>query len=257
MSWKLDLYFKLSLITIATFYPFYLCSAEENDSRHWDYGGAWNPTRWSELKPEYALCENGRNQSPINLVPYTAEPISDSLEFKYRSIPVSILNNGHTVQINFLPGSYILVNGEKYELQQLHFHTPSEHTVMGKASAGELHLLHKNPAGKTVVILVFLREGKYNQVLGALREYIPKQEGENQIKGVGLDVNQLLPTQMDSYYYYSGSLTTPPCTENVNWYVMTTPIEVSSEQIERFRSLYQVNARPIQPLNGRVIYFKK
>ncbi len=93
-------------------------------------------------------------------------------------------------------------------------------------------------------------------MLGTLREYIPREKGENQIKGVGLDVNELLPAQRDSYYHYTGSLTTPPYTEGVNWYVMTAPIEVSSEQIENFRQIYQVNARPIQPLNGRVIYFK-
>ena len=257
MSWNLNLYFKLSLIIMGAFTPFYLCLAEENDSRHWDYGGTWNPTRWSELKPEYALCQQGRNQSPINLVPHNAEPISISWEFKYSSIPVAILNNGHTIEIEFKPGSYLLIDGEEYELQQLHFHTPSEHTVMGKASAGELHLVHKTRDGKTAVLLVFLIEGKYNQALGVLREYIPREKGENQINGVGLNVNELLPAQRDSYYHYTGSLTTPPCTEGVNWYVMTAPIEVSSEQIENFRQIYQVNARPIQPLNGRVIYFKE
>ena len=149
------------------------------------------------------------------------------------------------------------MDGEEYELQQLHFHTPSEHTVMGKASAGELHLVHKTRDGKTAVLLVFLIEGKYNQALGVLREYIPREKGENQINGVGLNVHELLPAQRDSYYHYTGSLTTPPCTEGVNWYVMTAPIEVSSEQIENFRQIYQVNARPIQPLNGRVIYFKE
>ena len=84
---------------MGAFTPFYLCLAEENDSRHWDYGGTWNPTRWSELKPEYALCQQGRNQSPINLVPHTTEPISISWEFKYSSIPVAILNNGHTIEL--------------------------------------------------------------------------------------------------------------------------------------------------------------
>ena len=231
--------------------------ASETNSRHWDYGGTWNPTRWGELKPEFALCEKGRNQSPVNLLPYTAQPISFSLEFKYRSIPVAMTNNGHTVKIDFKPGSYLLIDGDEYELQQLHFHTPSEHTVMGKASTGELHLLHKNRAGKTAVLLVFMKQGRYNRVLGRLRNYVPREKGENQIRGVGLDVNELLPAQRDTFYHYSGSLTTPPCTEGVDWYVMTTPIEVAEEQINNFRDIYQVNARPIQPLNGRAIYLSK
>ena len=232
---------------------FHRLNSQESESKHWDYGGTWNPTQWGELDPEYALCSSGKNQSPININSQATVKSDSKLEFDYNSIPIKIINNGHSIEIEFASGSYATIEGEKYELEQFHFHTPSEHHVDGKATAGELHLVHRNEADNLAVVGIFLEAGEYNSVLGTLREYIPQEQGENETKDVSLDVNSLLPADTSSYYHYSGSLTTPPCSEGVQWYVMVNPIQVSSEQIANFRKIYQVNVRPIQTLNGREI----
>ena len=231
-------------------------SSSESDSKHWDYGGTWNPTRWGELDPEYALCGTGTNQSPINLDPQTATESSSEIKFNYGSSPLRVVNTGHTIEAELIPGSYAEIEGEKYELEQFHFHTPSEHHLDGKAAAGALHLVHSDRAGDLAVVGVFIEEGEYNPVLGAFREHIPLEPGENQTKDVSLDVNLLLPPNRSSYYHYLGSLTTPPCSEGVKWYVMVNPIQVSPEQIANFRKIYQVNVRPVQALNGREVQLK-
>lgn len=257
MNIKLNKYFIVTAIAFSFLVgAFNQISSEESDSKDWEYGGSKNPTRWGELDPEYALCGTGQNQSPINLDPQTATESTSEIKFNYSSSPLKVVNTGHTIEAMFIPGSYAEIEGEKYELEQFHFHTPSEHHQDGKATAAELHLVHSNEAGELAVVGVFIEEGEYNSVLGAFRDHIPLEPGENETKDVNLDVNLLLPQDQQSYYHYPGSLTTPPCSEGVKWYVMVNPIEVSSEQIANFREIYQVNVRPIQALNDREVELK-
>ncbi|MBD2362697.1 carbonic anhydrase family protein [Anabaena minutissima FACHB-250] len=226
---------------------------------HWDYGGAANPTQWGELSHDFALCELGRDQSPINIVnAVTDKP--KRIFFDYKPTPLVIVNNGHTIQVNYAPGSTVTINGEKYTLLQFHFHTPSEHTIEGKASAMELHLVHRNDAGQLSVVGIMMKEGTANRLINAIWKYIPAP-GETKTVSDGLGATVSHPTinaagflpKTKAYFSYPGSLTTPPCSQGVRWNVLVEPITVSNEQITTFQKLYQVNARPIQPINGRII----
>ena len=221
-------------------------------SPEWSYGGAENPTRWAGLSPKFQLCEIGRNQSPINFSQANRKN-SGKIEFNYQSTPLEVINNGHTIQVNYPKGSSINVNGKTYELLQFHFHTPSEHTVNQQAYALEGHLVHRNQDGKFAVVGVFLKEGDRNPFLESIWKNLPAKGKTQKISNVKIDASRLLPTS-NSYYSYEGSLTTPPCSEGVTWIVMKRPIEASKEQIAKFASLYNVNARPVQPINGRQIW---
>jgi carbonic anhydrase len=221
---------------------------------HWSYGGARNPTRWGELSENYILCETGQFQSPIdisekNIADEPAQPIN----FNYQRIPLTIKNNGHTIQVDYPPGSYIQINGETYQLLQFHFHTPSEHTVERNAYGMEMHLVHQNQAGNFAVVGVLIEEGAENYFLQPLWDHFPESEGEKNLEKVMINAQSLLPEKRE-YYRYDGSLTTPPCSEGVKWYVMKNPIEASAEQIEQFMEIYQMNARPVQPLHRRKIH---
>lgn len=221
----------------------------------WSYGGAENPTQWGRLGHDFATCEVGKNQSPIDIRnPVPGSPAK--VEFNYAPSPLTVVNNGHTIQVNYQPGSTVSINGEKYELLQFHFHTPSEHEISGKAAAMELHFVHRNQKGQLAVVGVLMNEGPTNPTIDAIWKHIPKTKGTNTVKGLTINAASLLP-KSTTYFSYAGSLTTPPCSENVRWNVLAEPIQVSAEQIAAFESLYQVNARPTQPINGRAIELHK
>lgn len=221
---------------------------------HWSYGGSRNPSRWGELSQDYILCETGEFQSPIDipekiLADKTAQPIN----FNYQKNYLTIKNNGHTIQVDYAPGSYMQIDEETYQLLQFHFHTPSEHTVDGKAYGMELHLVHQNQAGIFAVVGVLIEEGAENYFLQPVWDHLLESEGEKILKKVMINAQTLLPEKRE-YYRYDGSLTTPPCSEGVKWYLMKNPIEASAEQIEQFMEIYQMNARPVQPLHRRKIH---
>lgn len=218
---------------------------------HWTYGGSNNPTRWGSLAEDYALCREGRDQSPINLTQAHAETLRP-LQFEYQPGPLEIVNNGHSVQVNYAPGSHALLNGQSYNLLQFHFHTPSEHQINGEAAAMELHLVHDDGDGGLAVVAVMLNAGESSELMESLWEHIPPIGETQKLPEVMVDINDLLP-QNSSYFSYVGSLTTPPCSEGVMWYVLAEPMEVSEEQVETFQTLYTTNARPVQPTNGRSI----
>ena len=216
---------------------------------HWSYGGADNPTQWGELDNNFELCKTGTKQSPINLEGATqGEP--SSLVFNYQDTPLTVVNNGHTIQINYAPGSTAEVEGETYELLQLHFHTPSEHEIGGKAFPMELHLVHRNAAGKLAVVGVMMAQGVKNSTIEQIWAHLPTTNQTLTVKDVTVNAADLLPANK-AYFSYLGSLTTPPCSEQVKWQVLKEPIAVSSEQIAAFGEIYQVNARPVQPMRGR------
>jgi len=246
---------KYALFTSAVFLGIILnphSSLTEENKPDWGYGGTANPTKWGELSSEFESCEFGRDQSPIdiNLVEESEE--SSEINFNYQESSAEVVDNGHTIEVDFEPGNTIEIDGEIYKLAQFHFHTPSEHQIDNKYSAMELHLVHENEAGQLAVVGVMIDSGAENSTIASIWNAIPTGDKATQGNTVTIDVAKLLPKDK-TFFSYRGSLTTPPCSEQVKWNVMSEPIELSAEQIEAFESLYPYNARPIQPLNGRTI----
>ncbi|MDJ0600730.1 MAG: carbonic anhydrase family protein [Crocosphaera sp.] len=224
----------------------------DNITHSWGYEGENAPSRWGELKAEYETCSIGLFQSPIHLTASTSIREHRKIEPHYQVTSLVINNNGHTIQIDYQPGSYAIIDGQQYELKQFHFHTPSEHTLNGEKSKMELHLVHQNRKGNIAVIAVFIEEGKENLTLAKIWENLSETEGIQPIEGKQINAGDFLPKEM-TYYHYQGSLTTPPCSENVIWNVMRQPLEASAQQIEQFMNLYPMNARPIQEQNDRLV----
>jgi carbonic anhydrase len=218
---------------------------------HWAYEGPAGPTHWSELSPEFALCASGHAQSPIDLSAAVLQT-SPSLEFHYKPSHLNELNNGHTIQVNYDTGSSISVGGVRYDLVQVHFHIPSEHTTGGKAHAAEAHLVHKSADGHLAVIGVLIDRGAESKPLAPVWAHLPASEGPPHLVAGSLDATGLLPAK-HAFYRYEGSLTTPPCTEGVHWFVMETPVTMSGEQLERLHGILRANNRPVQPLHERIV----
>jgi carbonic anhydrase len=218
----------------------------------WGYDGEHGPGHWGALKSEYASCGIGKAQSPINIQGAMPSKLAP-LQFDYRATPLHIIDNGHTIQVNYGAGSFMSVDGRRYELVQFHFHRPSEETVDGIAYPMEAHLVHKDGEGRLAVIAVMLRQGIENPFLRSLWANLPaEKEKERVVEKVSVNAASLLPKNR-AYYTFAGSLTTPPCSEGVTWFVLTTPVDLSSSQVARFDRIYHHNARPTQPLNGRVV----
>jgi len=218
---------------------------------HWDYAGEGGPETWGKLKPEYSQCSTGQRQSPIDIrggIAVQLEPI----QFDYRTTGFSVIDNGHTVQVNLPSGNTITVLGRRFELLQFHFHRPSEERINGKQYDMVAHLVHKDAEGKLAVVAVLLDRGVAQPLIQAVWNALPLEKNEAQAAPGTIDLNKLLPEDR-RYYTYMGSLTTPPCSEGVLWMVMKTPVPVSPEQIEIFSRLYPMNARPVQPQAGRLI----
>lgn len=221
---------------------------------HWSYEGETGPEHWGELAPSYSACVNGSEQSPINIEfsqMKTSEKL-ESIQIQYKPTPFSLINNGHTVQANALtPTNRIVVEGTEYKLAQFHFHTPSEHQFNGQHYDMELHLVHQDANGKLAVLGVMIQEGKENEKLASIWEALPKEETEKDISvNEPVDLQALLPQNQTSFHY-NGSLTTPPCTEEVKWIVFEQPMEMSKAQIQAFQQIFPDNHRPVQPLNER------
>lgn len=227
--------------------------ASHHGGGHWGYAGDTGPAHWSELSADYAMCGTGMHQSPINVDQSTPE-LMKNISFNYQATPLSIVNNGHTIKINYAPGSFMTVGGKTYQLLQFHFHAPSEHTVKGKHAPLEGHLVHQAADGTLAVIGVMIEEGpQAHPLFTQLWSKMPKKAGETVTdSNMMIDARHILPDDW-RFYHYEGSLTTPPCSENVQWFVLRRPIEISKEQIAAFESLYTGNNRPVQPLNERQI----
>ena len=216
------------------------------------YEGACGPENWATLSPDYHLCGDGRKQSPVDLS-RPREKDLPSLKISYKSTPLTIVNNGHTAQVNYDSGSTLTIGSKKYRLLQFHFHTPSEHLQSGRSFPLEAHLVHIDDFGNLAVLGVFLKEGEQsNSFLKPIFDNLPPTEGEVTVEGVNTNVTDLLPRERE-YYSYPGSLTTPPCTEGVSWLVLDEAVTVSREQIEQFHAVFEGNARPEQLLHERTI----
>ncbi|NKB80533.1 MAG: hypothetical protein GKS05_01285 [Nitrospirales bacterium] len=224
---------------------------------HWSYQGVEGPDHWAMLKPSYMTCETGRQQSPINIVMPHAGYNQENLEFHYKPTPLIIRNNGHTIQVNYQKGSFFRLNGRSYKLRQFHFHDPSEHHIDGKAYPMEMHLVHQDEKGHIVVIGVLLTFGKENPAFARVGDWLQAHighrfpaQGQEVSTDLTFDLMDVLPDTIHHFSYH-GSLTTPPCSEGVQWVILKVPMKISKKQADRFITTIGQNARPIQPLNYR------
>ena len=210
--------------------------------------------RWAELDPAYAAC-NGKQQSPIDIRD-TQKADLPVLRFEHASRPLKyVINNGATIRVNYYApgsGSFVVVGGERYQLTQFHFHRPSEEQVHGKAYDMVIHLMYQSAGGKVIGVAVLLKAGKANATIQQLWDHMPEREGQQEVNGVEFSPSGLVP-RATAYYMYMGSLTAPPCTEGVMWFVLKTPLNISKEEISAFARLFPHDVRPVQPLNGRIV----
>jgi carbonic anhydrase len=220
-------------------------------SAHWDYKGTAGPAAWGGLKPEFSLCSVGQRQSPIDIKGGLAVDL-EPVRFEYKASRFGVLDNGHTVQVNLASGNHIDVGGKRFELQQFHFHRPSEERIDGRQFEMSLHLVHKDDQGRLAVVALLFEKGPAHPVLQKVWNNLPLERNEENTARAPLELAELLPTDR-RYFTYMGSLTTPPCSEGVQWIVMRQPVTLTPEQIEIFARIYPMNARPTQQLAGRRI----
>jgi carbonic anhydrase len=220
---------------------------------HWSYSGETGPEHWASEDPAFAACGVGKRQSPIDIEQAPAEALPP-IEFAYQPIPLTVTDTGHSFQVNVPPGSGgITVGGEHYDLVQFHFHHPSEEEIHGRSYAMVTHLVHKNAKGELAVVAVLIRAGEANAFLKPVFDHFPaKGTPEASVSGATLDLKEFLPAQR-GYYTFEGSLTTPPCTEGVRWFVLKRPVQASAAQVQQFAARYPRDARPVQPLNDRTV----
>ncbi len=226
-------------------------SAKGHATPHWGYSGSAGPEHWGSLRPDFKVCQLGLEQTPIDLKTSIKGDVGN-VEINFKPIPLRILNNGHTIQVNADPGCSSTIAGTRYDMLQFHFHHPSEHLLSGKAFQMECHFVHKSAEGGLAVIGVFIQPGARNKQLASVFDSMPAKEGpEIRASGV-VDPAELLPRDR-SFFRYMGSLTTPPCSEGLTWTVFKEPIEAAPEQIRQFAMLFANNARPVQRPNRRLV----
>jgi len=219
---------------------------------HWGYANNEGPEYWGSLSSKFALCDTGKNQSPIDLSGFTEAELAP-LAFSYDTAVTELVNNGHTIQANYRPGSSLTVDGHTFELKQFHFHVPSENHIDGQSYPMEAHLVHADKDGNLAVVAVMFQLGEANPVVEALWQQLPLHAGEEAEVNSTVNAETMLPESQD-YYRFNGSLTTPPCTEGVWWLVMKQPVSVSQAQIDKFaEAIHHPNNRPVQALNARTV----
>jgi carbonic anhydrase len=237
------------------------CDDPAHGPVHWGYETHNGPAVWAQLSPEYALCAEGQEQSPIDLSKAKfAEPPTLAKDYKPASLKiirhehvVDVIDNGHTIQVNYDEGSVLQVGEQIYTLQQFHFHAPSEHTIGGRHFPMEVHLVHQSSDGELAVVGLLVAEGAYNPAFEPIWDHLPDEPGQEvHLEQVQVHVDDLLPTNRETYRY-RGSLTTPPCSEGVSWLVAAEAIELAPEQISQFTSIIPANNRPVQRLGARTI----
>lgn len=220
---------------------------------HWSYQGADGPDNWGKLHPSYGLCDSGKTQSPIDIRGSIGVDLPD-LKLSYAPSRFSVLNNGHTLEVNYAGGGTLSFAGKTYQLLQFHFHRPAEERIEGKSFEMVAHLVHKDAQGALAVVAVLMTVGAENPFIQALWNHIPLVSGQAMASGpdIAADLSAFLPKERQ-LFNYMGSLTTPPCSEGVQWFVFKEPVEVSPEQLRTFARLYANNARPIQPTHDRLV----
>jgi carbonic anhydrase len=220
-----------------------------SESPPWSYRGQGGAAAWGSLSPDYATCSTGKEQSPINLTRPSAAILGDPMP-TWRPVPLRVTNTGHTIEVDCDGGGGLTLEGTSYELRHLHFHHPSEHTLEGATFDMECHFDHIAADGAKAEIGVMIAKGAANPALEAIWQVMPATGGETATAPGLFDPATLLPKDPISYRY-AGSLTTPPCSEVVQWVVYRQAVTASAEQLERFARLFPDNARPVQPINRR------
>jgi carbonic anhydrase len=221
-------------------------------SSHWGYTGHKGPEYWSKLDPANAACAVGKRQSPIDIKDATTSSLT-ALKFDYHSSPLSIIDNGHTIQVNYAPGSTFIAGGKTYVLKQFHFHHPSEEHVNGHGYDMVAHLVHADADGHLAVVGVLFKTGNASALINQIWNNIPTEKDKAvDVSGATINAADLLPSDV-RYFTFSGSLTTPPCSEDVTWFVLKSTGSLSHSQLAAFAKLFPNNARPIQPTNNREI----
>jgi len=221
------------------------------EGHHWGYEGAEGPAHWGDADAANRVCAVGAQQSPID-IEQTIRADLPALKINWVGSPETIVNNGHTIQLNAAPGSTIKLGDEEYKLLQFHFHHPSEHLINGKSFPMEAHFVHQNAAGGLAVVGVLMETGGANAAFNKVVSTMPKQAGGKAKADAAIDPNKFLPGKL-TYYRYPGSLTTPPCSEIVEWVLLTEPVDVTAADIAAFAKLYEMNARPAQKANRRAV----
>ena len=223
----------------------------DGHAAHWSYAGSGGPADWGLMKPEFSTCAKGTRQSPIDIRSGVKDDL-EPIQIDYRPSGFSVVDNGHTIQVNVEGGNSIEVQGRRYDLLQFHFHRPSEERIDGRQFDMVAHLVHKDPEGRLAVVAVLLDRGSAHPLIQTVWNNLPLEKGTEMRVRTGLDMNHLLPADR-RYFTYMGSLTTPPCSEGVLWLVMQQPVPLATDQINVFSRLYPMNARPIQSASGRLI----
>ncbi len=238
------------IITAAIAASILSTSAIAGDSKsHWEYKGSHGPAHWKELS---ATCGDGKNQSPIDIVA-SLDADLPKVELDYKNSKMTVLNNGHTIQANVAKGNTFTNTSGQFDLLQFHFHAPSENTINGQSFPLETHLVHADKNGNLAVIGLMFKEGKSHPVLADLWEKMPTSAGKKAAVSKLISPMDLVPSNQE-YFRFNGSLTTPPCSEGVRWFVMKSPIEASKAQIAQFRKVMGGDTnRPVQPINARII----
>lgn len=231
---------------------FHVCAQEDNVHNNKDEEVHWLDY-WENLDSDCSVCKNSGTQSPINISGCRKGDL-DCLEFSYMETPLKIINNGYTIKVEYERGSTVTIDKKEFTLLEFHFHHPSEHKISGDSYDMEMHLVHQNESKGFAVVSVFIKEGKHNDTIETIWKNIFEGiDKENKLIPITINAEALLPDDR-TYYYYYGSLTTPPCSQGVSWYIFKSPIETSKAQIKKFESVIGFNARPIQPLNYRLIF---
>ncbi len=226
-------------------------SHKETD-KHWSYEGDTGPDHWAELDPAWEIAAKGHSQSPIDLGEAT-QGDAGNLEFHYLESAIRVTNTGHSVQMTVEPGSWVEIDGKRFHLKQFHLHSPSEHAVNGEYSDIEVHLVHESDDRKLAVVGFLTDAGPSSANFEIFLNNIPAVGETSVIPDFRINIGNILPDDLGHKYHYQGSLTTPPCTENVEWIVLKTHKTISAEQIATFRKYYQGNNRPLQPLHDREV----
>ena len=228
----------------------------EKHVTHWGYTGHGGPEEWGDLSPENIMCKKGASQSPINIEKSVSVATKglEKIGFNYTTATTGVLNNGHTIQVNFENGSSIKLDGIEFNLKQVHFHTPSENQISSKSFPLEAHFVHASKDGALAVLALMFEDGRENLFIKKVWENMPHEADKTTpLVLLAKDVNAFLPKDR-SYYRFNGSLTTPPCSEGVRWLVLKNYSKISKKQVEEFlHVMHHENNRPIQPVNARKV----
>ncbi len=219
---------------------------------HWSYDGHWGPEYWGDLDPAYITCIEGQAQSP-NAIDRTVKSTTDELKIEYAVSNGIVRDNGYTWEVICERGNHLILDRQRYDLQQFHFHSPGEHWVAGRPADMELHLIHLSADGAVVVLTILLDIADANPFIDNIWQNVPGGEGDDYVEDIyDMDLVALIePTA--AYYTYSGSLTTPPCIEGVTWIILNKAQTVSYEQVQFFGKVFPNNNRPLQKINGRIV----